>query len=744
MINFKYRDWFYDSSVNKVLRMSFQGGTLSNPMFDSQSFRLNESLCSVEQFTLGRCESSMIKFRCRNVVQSLKDKELTVTMTIGGRNNDPLSLGKYTVVEDTPSAEKNYRDIVAYDALYKVLNKDFAEWYVDVDFPVSLKIFRNLFFLRAGIQQETVDLPNDDIMLDISINPTSLSGRDILTAICEMNGCFGHIGRDGIFHYIFLEPVQEGVFPRNDLYPSDDLFPSDENGFVIPRNKIISPEYSDFKVETITKLIIRNDTDDVGLTVGYGTNAYTIAGNFLLYGKQTNELTKIANRILDKLVGVTYTPAKVLAVGNPCLEVGDIFVARCKNEIIRSYVFERTLIGIQSLTDTYISKGTKQISDNANSVTTKFNRLEGKTNKVIDTFEKFQRTMTDTTDNLQSQITQTAGEITAEVTRAKSSEETLSGRISVTSNDITAEVTRATDAEDSLSSRISVTEEGVSASVKQGESYNGFKITTSGCTIEGDGAFVVNMNNFKLNADGSVTFGKKVGDQITISANGTLSIGGYATTGQLGRVEDEIPTKVSELNNDSGFTTDSNVDDKLKDYPKASDLNESGKVKIHGGNITANTINVDSLNFVPVKTDSIIASINASTEGLTISASKITLSGDVVVKNDLSTAGRTTINGANIQTGTLKADAIESWEITTDVVTVHGYIDCSALSIDEDIHVTGSVISTFANIDYIEGGEIECSSFKLGNQSVSTTTINYQDWQGDTKSITVLSIGGIS
>lgn len=50
----------------------------------------------------------------------------------------------------------------------------------------------------------------------------------------------------------------------------------------------------------------------------------------------------------------------------------------------------------------------------------------------------------------------------------------------------------------------------------------------------------------------------------------------------------------------------------------------------------------------------IISKINASTEGITISSSKINISGFVTF-SDLSTSGKTTINGSNIKTGTIDA-----------------------------------------------------------------------------------------
>lgn len=61
--------------------------------------------------------------------------------------------------------------------------------------------------------------------------------------------------------------------------------------------------------------------------------------------------------------------------------------------------------------------------------------------------------------------------------------------------------------------------------------------------------------------------------------------------------------------------------------------------------------------------DSIISTINASTEAITISSSKVNITGFVTF-SDLSTAGSTTINGANITTGYISCDRLSGGTIS--------------------------------------------------------------------------------
>jgi hypothetical protein len=64
-----------------------------------------------------------------------------------------------------------------------------------------------------------------------------------------------------------------------------------------------------------------------------------------------------------------------------------------------------------------------------------------------------------------------------------------------------------------------------------------------------------------------------------------------------------------------------------------------------------------------VNSNGVIASINASVEGISISANKLNLSGYVTLTN-LSTSGQTTINGGNIIANSIKVASIDTTSLT--------------------------------------------------------------------------------
>lgn len=518
MVNYKYGDLFKKDTVDKQLSIVSDDGkiNITNTELHQEMFELTESLCSEQELTFGSCEAAMIKFTVSNTFLPMKGRWMTVRMSLGGHADIPFQFGRYKVDSDTPTADRTCRDVVAYDALYDILNADVAAWYntvfpshkeqqkdkdgkittVTVYDPVTMKQFRDSFFKYFGIEQADIDLINDNMSIEktVAVTPSSetssdteessiigesMSGKEVLSCICEINGCMGHMGRDGKFHYIYLEQEIQGLYPRNDLYPADDLFPRDPKSTQIGKGFYVTATYEDYLVKTINKLQIREQKNDIGVIVGTGDNAYVIEDNFLVYGKGTKELKSIANNVLSKIRGIVYRPFTADCKGNPCLEVGDAVRLPTRYELIESYILKRTLKGIQALRDDLEADGEEYRTNGANGIQKSILKLKGKSNVLERTIEKTQSTITDvekglqsqitqtateirtevknTTDGLSSRITQNASSITAEVKRAQGQEVELAAAIKINEDKITAEVTRASEAEGDLSGNIEVT-----------------------------------------------------------------------------------------------------------------------------------------------------------------------------------------------------------------------------------------------------------------------------------------------
>ena len=426
MIKHDLSDLFRQNSIHKKFVINYDGGTITNSDLFMEEFSLEESICSEEELRFGSCEASVIKFPISNVFTSLNGKVLDISVVLDHNEDKPLKIGKYKVASDVPTADRKRKDITAYDALYDVINADVADWYNTLlpnnDSTVTLKQFRDSFFGYFGIEQVEVSLINDDMIVAKTIQPTELSGSMVANAICELNGCFGHMNRDGLMDYVFLENFEEAIYPSDELYPADDLFPSDSNHHVYTSSdyEINGCDYQEYISHKITGLEIRQDDESAGAFVGEKENVYVVSDNFLTYGKSTEEMTTIAQNMLNVINGIEYRPFMLNTFrGNPCVEVGDGIKIYTSNQIIQSYVLRRTLTGIQSLKDEIEADGKEYRTAQVNSVQNQITQLKGKTNRLERTAEETSSRIEDLKNNVESEFRQTAEEISAKVSKGE-------------------------------------------------------------------------------------------------------------------------------------------------------------------------------------------------------------------------------------------------------------------------------------------------------------------------------------
>lgn len=620
MVNYQYAELFKKDSIDKQLTIETDDKTtkITNVELHQEQFELTESICSESELTIGSCEAAVLKFTVSNIFLPMKDKMITVKTVIDNNTANPFQIGRYKVYSDTPTADRTKRDIVAYDRLYDVINADVAEWYnallPEKDSTTTMKAFRDSFFGYFGIEQADAQLVNDDMKVEKTVEPEELSGATVLNCICEINGCFGHIGRDSKFHYIYLEQEIQGLYPRNNLYPADDLYPREPKSTRISKSLYISAQYEDFLVKTIDKLQIRKEEDDIGVIVGSGTNAYVIQDNFLVYGKGSEELTGIANNIYGKIRGIIYRPFSADCKGNPCIEVGDAVRLPTRYEIIESYVLKRTLKGIQALRDNYEATGEEYRSTQVNSVHKSIIQLKGKTNVLTRTIEETNSKITDVESGLSSEIKQTATDIRAEV---KNTADGLSSSIQQNAESIATEVKRANEAEGNLSTKITQTAESITSEVSKNYETKE-NATNTKMELE---------SSIKQTADGLTA---ELSKQVTETKQYAESAAETAESNAKQDTADKLKnySTTTEMNTRINATAEgisAEVTRKLQSYSTTEQMNSAIRQ-------TADSINTEVSK--KVNGDEIISKINQSAENISIEANKINLNGAVTANQN--------------------------------------------------------------------------------------------------------------
>ena len=469
--------------------------TIGMDQICAETLNLTESLSTGNNIIWGSCEAAKFVLTVADVEDEMTGREFTATLSIGDYK---MAYGIYIVDSVTRlQADRRKRKITAYDRMIK-FDADVSDWYHAMyptdDATHTVKELRDSLCEEIGVPQEQTALINDGLVVGKTISPESLCGRDVLKAICEINGVFGHFDRTGTLVYISLQDT--GLYPSDTLYPGDDLYPQSGWAAAEELEYYRSITYEDYLIDGIDRVQVRQEEGDIGAVVGSGGNAYVVEGNFLTYGLGSADLTKLAWSIYDTIAGKTYRPAKIVSYAMPWIEVGDGVRAITTDTEIATFVLTRTMSGIQAMMDTVEAKGTKTQGQEFG-IQNEIIQLKGKTTVIVRSVDEVSATVTDLEKQTAAQIKVVSDKITAEVKRATDQEVELAGSISVLAGQIEAKVSRG----------------DLIASINLEVNKAGSCITMEA------GHFVFKGSNFFVNADGS---GGAANGNLTWDASGGL------------------------------------------------------------------------------------------------------------------------------------------------------------------------------------------------------------------------------
>ena len=343
-----------------------------------------------------------------------EDKLLKVTLTPYGNMTDEELFGKFAFSDMADYWGKNYHGFPSCASVFVILhNENGTDTKILADsgdyIYISTKVTGYDVYYSAGIASIN---PGDDIMaagfsnrmLTTHVNAkiyevpdilkglvnahlrlvyynygtqelgsfdSSISGRDVLRSLLEVNGCFFHMNRYGKPEIIYASKA--GLYPSEKLYPREDLYPRGMNGPLLSMSRYISMECDDYVVENYGKIQIKTQSrvkngesicsyEYVGNPEGKNTYIiednifYCAEGTVYEYGSQP-EVDEMLKNLFDKISNLTYTPHTTKLRGLPFMECGDRVNLVTKTGGIESFIFRRTLKGIHALMDTYEAEG---------------------------------------------------------------------------------------------------------------------------------------------------------------------------------------------------------------------------------------------------------------------------------------------------------------------------------------------------------------------------------------------------
>lgn len=213
-------------------------------------------------------------------------------------NGARTKIGVFRAEKPTRTKRSTYK-ITAYDGMSR-LDADFSAWLYahQSSFPLSLTAVVNQALALAGVSLSSgAALPDNGSYPVQAFYADGLTCRQIVSWAAEAAACYAHMDADG--KLVFARPASG----------STDIAPQKETGAVGYFSDSLS--YEDYTVAAIQKVQIRQSDSDIGVIWpddAAALNTYAVQGNLLLTTGTEASLKPVAQAIYNALKDITYTP----------------------------------------------------------------------------------------------------------------------------------------------------------------------------------------------------------------------------------------------------------------------------------------------------------------------------------------------------------------------------------------------------------------------------------------------------
>lgn len=532
-----------------------------------------------------------------------------------------------------------YRHIVAYDKAYTVNQKDVVDWWKRFwssrRKESTLKELRQSLLAEVGLNEVERNLFNDDFVISDNIQLVSAKFVDVFKFITELQGVMPNINADGMVEYIYPVSINEKKDIKNYYEKNNSTFEEYTSGF--------------------SGVHVTDSDGNIVYTVGKGNLFYTVS-NMFLFDKNAEEIKDFADEFFERIKNIKTVPSNIKMIySNPSIELGDLVESSNGVHIVSSI----DMSGIMLIEQSLKSEGQPQREVQESSYRFDMQVLKGKTAKLKsdldgleaefgefekDTNEKYSSLKMDT-DGLQFEVASLQKQVDGstefyEVTYTPDLENYPAWDF--TYNIVCDDSIEIGDGDLGFVYKDDYWKRNAGAMARNMETYDTYRFRKD----ENTGIWYWDI---LTNTDFGVVMKRVTEVELTVEG---LGLKVEESKQYVDNSVDELATYVT--------TTASGLDVKIT--KTRDDLNS--KINTTKDDLQTQITAVAGKIDLKVSKGDVISQINLEPEGAMISASKIDLYGYVTVK-DLSGTS-TTINGANIKTGTISTSRLESKVITTD------------------------------------------------------------------------------
>ena len=364
----------------------------------AESFELKHSICDEKEFILGGCIAGQLTIQVVGIEQALNNKRINVfirqTYSTGdllpsdtlypsddlfpGPQKATIETQIFSGTIDSSLRQKNrsVKEIIAYDDMYLMSQTKCATWflgYVQYNIIGKDKILRNLIFSTLDHFESLTktDISYDEILLGFndlkilkmdydtvkSVVKDNMVVTDLLKAYCELNACFAIISPKGKIKMV-------------KLYQQKDSFTTDKKPVDEEITAYADLSFEEYTTRPINRIRFKYNKDQ---NYDYGHSAtrqsWYVSDNIITSCcSNVGELVTAFNNnngnnyIFNDLY--SYRPFSADVFARWWLEPGDKVAIKTgydDTETIESFVFERTIKGINGMRVTLKAQGTEFI-----------------------------------------------------------------------------------------------------------------------------------------------------------------------------------------------------------------------------------------------------------------------------------------------------------------------------------------------------------------------------------------------
>lgn len=621
-----------------------------------------------------------------------REFELYVGVKLSSGEYEYIPYGNFivTTYEDTKS--NNKFKIEAYDYMTK-LNGYFNDILYDeknnpnglkIEYPIKLKAYKEKILTYMGISYVDQTLPNDNFSIDTAINFDGYTIRNVIAKIAELQGTFARINRENKMEFCLQTQTDEEI-PLSSMNNKQEI--NNRYGSV----NVVSLTMKNVKGENVTL----RDEDSIAK---YGETTIEIQDNPFVYTQSLRE--SAINELYNALKGFSYYPinfnwkARLYTDGSDIIKVYDMRNKKWVNSIVMNQTIKipatrQSTLESPALTKTQVANQYISQSKQANTRTEiMVDKQEQKIQSIVSEIgDREDRTTT---------ITQDLDGVKSNVSKFVNLTNEVKGNTSI-------------QLDDCVNGNLVELHIYGNNTVFNQKYVSDSLIISDTQYVQGDSRIVITNTPSNL----------------ATNTTQTIELGVNEVLRQNGDVYDEYILK----DNTAKVIRRINADGTIKSTPTTENLGSFSILLKEGKNTikiqnydaklyakfvyqndyttafatsvqmdsaitqTAKEINLEVRE--KVDKDKISSTINQTAQSVKISATKLDLKGYATF-SDLSTSGKTTINGDNITTGTIKSknyavDENGNATAGTQINLTNGIIDSKNFTLDSkgNVNVSG-------------------------------------------------------